>query len=64
MEMKEIVIKARPATHLKNKTPVVRLKQDAYNLLVDFSIESGVPIGTLATEIIRQAAELVRFDRS
>lgn len=62
--MKEIVIKARPASYLKSRAPIVRLKKDVYNQLVDFSIESGVPISTLASEIIRQAAELVVFDRS
>lgn len=64
-EEKAIVIKARPLAYLRSKRqPVVRLKPDAYNQLVDFSNESGVPIGIIATEIIRQAAELVVFDRS
>lgn len=62
--MKEIIIKARPASYLKNKAPIVRLQKDVYDQLVDFSSESGVPIGKLASEIIRQAAELVVFDRS
>lgn len=63
-ERKEIVIKARPVSYLKERSPIVRLKQDVYNQLVDFSIESGVPISTLASEILRQAAEMVVFDRS
>ena len=61
---REIVIRAKKVPYLQEgQQPIVRLKPDAYNQLVDFANESGIPIGEIATEIIRQGAALVVFDR-
>lgn len=43
--------------------PVVRLSVDAYNALIDLANESQWSMSRIASEIIRQSADRVVFDR-
>ena len=66
MSDKKIHIRGKMLTHLQpGQAPIIRLKADAYNMLVDIANESVSPIGVVASEIIRQAIEgkMIEIDR-
>lgn len=61
----KIIIKAEKIPYLRTgQQPVIRIEEETYNTLVDLANESGLPLRRIASEIIRQGAELVVFDRS
>lgn len=63
---KKIHIKGKRSQYLApGQSPIVRIKPDVYNMLVDVANDSTSAIGAVASSIIRQAIEndLIVYDK-
>ena len=54
--MKKVIIKIRNEIKVPDQ-PIVRLKRDVMEELVDLANQTGKPLGVLASEIIHQVIE-------
>lgn len=52
----------RRVTYSDNDRPIVRLTREAYDVLVDITNETCLPMSRVVSEIIIQSQSLIRLD--